>query len=524
MTSSSSEKSISDFHTSLTQWNRGYRSNKYLEAVRPHTHQKQSWFLSMEELEVMYGGAAGGGKSDALLMAALQYVDIPGYAAIIFRRTFADLALPGALMDRANSWLSKTDAQKHDGGKSWTFPGGGSITFAYLATEEDKYRYQGAEFQFVAFDELSQFTESQYAYLFSRLRRPSDLSDFLALAQVPLRMRSASNPGGKYGEWVKKSFVTKRYIHSTEDHQFSRVWAKTGPCVVCQGLGKIDIRGIPANCNSCSGSGTSKRFFIPARLEDNPSVDQQAYERSLAMLPAQERAQLRRGRWDIVAEGNLFKAGWIKNYSWRGGSEHIELHKPQGKILISKEHWKPFLTADTANKTKTANDPTVICAWADCSPNFDLCLLEVIRERIAGPFILDRIQSMYTKWGAHFVIVEEASSGITIIQEIQMTDRGGGMTVIPYSPHGADKVERSFDARIRMQAGQIFFPITDDDTITDCQNEMLLFPDSEHDDFVDNLSMATWYEAGHHRDKRNGSTRPASQIRSGMSFPKFVQY
>src|SRR5574340_387166 len=65
----------------------------------------QAAFLLLDGLEALYGGAAGGGKSDALLVAALQYVDVPGYAALLLRRTYPDLALPGAIMDRAKEWL-----------------------------------------------------------------------------------------------------------------------------------------------------------------------------------------------------------------------------------------------------------------------------------------------------------------------------------------------------------------------------------------------------------------------------------
>ena len=75
----------------------------------------------LRHLEAFYGGAAGGGKSIALLMAALQYVDVPGYAAIIFRRSYADLSLPGALMDRAHEWLGSTDAVWHEQIKTWVF-------------------------------------------------------------------------------------------------------------------------------------------------------------------------------------------------------------------------------------------------------------------------------------------------------------------------------------------------------------------------------------------------------------------
>ena len=129
--------------------------NRYIpQAPTP----KQAAFLLLPVIEAFYGGQPGGGKSSALLMAALQYVDVPGYSALLLRRTYADLALAGALMDRARSWLSGTDAQWNEQRKIWRFPSGATLTFGYLENANDKYRYQGSEFQFVGFDEISQFS------------------------------------------------------------------------------------------------------------------------------------------------------------------------------------------------------------------------------------------------------------------------------------------------------------------------------------------------------------------------------
>ena len=162
------------------------RSNRYI----PHEPtEKQALFLLHDHIpEILYGGSAGGGKSDALLMAALQYVHVPGYAALLLRRTFPDLSLPEAIMSRSFEWLQGTDAIWHDKEKTWKFPSGATLTFGYLDAPRDHYRYQGSAFQFIGFDELTQFKENQYLYLHSRLRR-------LAGAEVPLRMRAASNPG-----------------------------------------------------------------------------------------------------------------------------------------------------------------------------------------------------------------------------------------------------------------------------------------------------------------------------------------
>lgn len=216
---------------------------------------KQAAFLLLPVIEAFYGGQPGGGKSSALLMAALQYVDVPGYSALLLRRTYADLALAGALMDRARSWLAGTDAQWNEQRKIWRFPSGATLTFGYLENANDKYRYQGSEFQFIGFDEVSQFTETQYRYLFSRLRR-------LTGSVVPLRMRSAGNPPTTAdGQWVKNHFVLHR----------------------------------PKNV-----------IFVPSGLDDNPHLDKEEYLSSLSHLDEATRNSL--FDWFASVEGLVFSA------------------------------------------------------------------------------------------------------------------------------------------------------------------------------------------------------------------------
>ena len=226
---------------------------------------KQTAFLLLDCKEAFYGGAAGGGKSDALLMAALQYVDVPGYAAILFRKTFSDLALPGALLDRAREWLAPYknagEIRWDERNKTYTFPSGATLTFGYLEHPTDKYRYQGAEFQFIGFDEATQIDEGAYRYLFSRLRRLKGLN-------VPLRMRAASNPGGIGHEWVKRRFLLE------------------GP--------------------------KKGRIFIPATLNDNPYLDVEQYMESLGELDLITRAQLLEGNWEVREGGQLFKREWFE--------------------------------------------------------------------------------------------------------------------------------------------------------------------------------------------------------------------
>ncbi len=233
--------------------------NEYIP-VTPYP--KQARFLLDPRHEGFYGGAAGGGKSEAILMGAAQYVSIPNYAALILRRTYQDLAMEGAIMDRSHEWWDGTSARWSEIDKRWTFPSGATITFGYLQHERQKFRYKSAEFQFVGWDELTDFTETMYEYLFSRLRKKAG-------NPVPLRVRSASNPDGVHAEWVRERFVPM-------DPETNEMIA------------------LPPG-----------RFFVPANLDDNPHLDQKAYERQLAMLDPVTFEMLRHGRWDVRRTGGM---------------------------------------------------------------------------------------------------------------------------------------------------------------------------------------------------------------------------
>jgi len=216
----------------------------------------QKVFLKSVGQEVMFGGAAGGGKSSALIMAALQYVDVPGYSAILFRRTYADLALPGALMDRFRDWIMQYDDVHWNANQyTATFPSGARITFGYLNNVNDYLRYKGSEFQFIGMDEVTEIRESDYRYMFSRLRRPATGP----LSEVPLRMRCATNPAPN---WVRQRFLVE--------------------------------------------GEKSGRIFIPSMLTDNPGIDPDSYRAMLQELDPIERNRLEFGDWWATTLGSMF--------------------------------------------------------------------------------------------------------------------------------------------------------------------------------------------------------------------------
>lgn len=220
----------------------------------PLNHPRQAAFVVAPEKEVLYGGAAGGGKSSALLMAALMYVDQPGYHALIVRKNFPQLEQ--TLIARAHEWLDDTDARWSEQKKIWRFPSGAVLRFGHLGDPKARFNYQGAEYQYIGFDELTQFERRDYEYLFSRLRR-------LEGSPVPIRMRAGSNPGGIGHEWVKQKFHVEQ---------------KPG-----------------------------ERRYIPATLDDNPFLDRAEYEKALAELDPVTFEQLRHGRWDVVPTGGWFR-------------------------------------------------------------------------------------------------------------------------------------------------------------------------------------------------------------------------
>ena len=217
---------------------------------------QQQVFLRTNAIEALFGGAAGGGKSSALLMAALQYVDIPSYSALLFRKSLTDLTLPGALMDRFREWVAPHDDVRWNANTyTAVFPSGARISFGYLNNKEDYLRYKGVEAQFIGMDEVTEIRESDYRYLFSRLRRPSSGP----LSRVPLRMRCASNPAPN---WVRQRFI---------------------------------IEGREKN-----------RIFVPSKLTDNPGVDAASYRKALQELDPVERRRLEEGDWFVTSLGSMF--------------------------------------------------------------------------------------------------------------------------------------------------------------------------------------------------------------------------
>ena len=215
--------------------------------------------------DLFYGGAAGPGKTSFLLMAAVQYVQHPHYRGLILRKTYADLSLPDAIMDRAISWWDGVEgARFNNQEKACYFPSGAKITFGYLASVRDHLRYQGAAVHFVGIDEASQIPSRQLEYLHSRIRRAKG-------DPIPLRYRLASNPGDVSHDWLKDTYVNGADGHSV--------------------------------------------VYLPGLMTDNPGLDVDEYRKQLAHLDPVTRKQLEEGDWDVQLSGGVLDVTKLKYFT-----------------------------------------------------------------------------------------------------------------------------------------------------------------------------------------------------------------
>jgi len=242
----------------------------------------QTDFLASNEREVLYGGAAGGGKSYALIADPVRYFSNKNFNGILLRRTNDEL--------RELIWKTQEmypeiypGAKWSERKSQWTFPSGARLWMTFLDRDEDVLRYQGQAFTWIGFDELTQHpTPFAFNYMRSRLRTTDP--------SLPLCMRATTNPGGPGHGWVKKMFVDPAPANT----RFCPRDLETG----------AELR-FPVG-HAKEGEPLFYRRFIPATLMDNPYLSKDGvYEANLLSLPEQQRKQLLEGDW-MVADGAAF--------------------------------------------------------------------------------------------------------------------------------------------------------------------------------------------------------------------------
>lgn len=256
---------------------------------------RQRIFMARKENEALYGGAAGGGKSDCAVAEGLRQVNIPHYRGIILRKTYPQLS---ELIDRSREIYhaaypdAKFNEQKH----CWTFPSGAKIYFGAMQHTKDRTNYQGKRYDYIDFDELTHFTWDEYSYLFSR-NRPNGPG-------TRCYIRAQANPGGIGHGWVKERFITAAPPLTPIYEEVNIIFP--------DGHTEKKVRS---------------RIFVPSSVFDNKILleNDPEYITRLASLPENERKALLYGDWDCFS-GQVFTE-WRDNpdgYKTRVNTHVIE--------------------------------------------------------------------------------------------------------------------------------------------------------------------------------------------------------
>lgn len=363
-------------------------------------------FLQLRAFEALYGGAAGGGKSDSLLIDATRYIGRGygrDYKALLLRQSFPDLEK--SLIDRSRELYPRLGGTYREDKRYWRFPKGEKIFFGYLESEKDLLQYQGSAFQFIGLDELTHFTRLQYIYLFSRCR---------SARGVPCRIRGATNPGGPGHDWVFERWGAwldpehpdpagpgeVRYF-APKDEGEERV--PRGTMVLLPGDKPGDEVLAPG------------RVFIPAKLDDNPYLmADPTYRAGLAQLDPVTREQLRRGIWT----------------------------KRKGKKLYFDREWVTLLDAPPPGLTWVR--PWDFAATAPSKENPDP---DWTRGLLAA------------RWGKKIVYADlkslrDAPGGVEALLERTAKDDGPAITqLLPQDPGAAGKTTAAYYQRLVTAAG-----------------------------------------------------------------------
>jgi len=351
--------------------------------IRPQAGPQEA-FLSSEADIVIYGGAAGGGKSWALLMEPLRHVENPNFSCVIFRRESKQVTNPGGLWDESGNLYQLVGAEPRQFDLSWRFPSGAIVRFGHIEHEKNKYDWQGSQIVLICFDELTTFTESQFFYMLSRNRSTCGVAPYF---------RATCNPDA--ASWVAK-FISWWIDQDTgfaipERAGVLRWFVRVGNRIEW-GDSPEQLREMFPDEKELSPKSVT---FVPAKLEDNPKLMEvdPGYRGNLLALPRVDRERLLNGNWKIQA---------TEGAEWEDHPEYFENH-------IWANAWPkqfPFsmiaLDASKGSESKSSDYSAIVfcgwCAssyWVDCS----------IKKRSAA-VIVDDVIEMWLQYGCG-IIVEE---------------------------------------------------------------------------------------------------------------------
>ena len=267
----------------------------------------QTMFMASPADIVIYGGAAGGGKTYALLLEALRHKNVKGFGSVIFRHNYNQITAEGGLWDASQKIFGQIpDAHSRKSPKlHWRFDGGGKLNFAHIEREEDLQSWQGTEIAYIGFDELTHFTKHQFLYMLSRNRTTCGIRPYI---------RATCNPDAD--SWVA-DFISWWIDQDTGYPIPERSGQIRWMCVVNDTIYFAGTREELVNEQGVDIYDCKSVTFIASRLEDNKVLTERdpGYLANLKALPTVEMERLLYGNWKIKpAAGLYFKRSQVGEF------------------------------------------------------------------------------------------------------------------------------------------------------------------------------------------------------------------
>jgi predicted phage terminase large subunit-like protein len=435
-------------------------SNGDEDEVRPQPGPQYD-FLSSKADIVIYGGAAGGGKTYALLLEALWNHERKGFTCVIFRKNANQVRNPGGLWDTSAELYRDFDGEAKESTLEWHFPSGAMIKFAHMDHENDKFSWQGAQICLIGFDELTHFSWGQFNYMFSRNRSQCGVKPYI---------RATTNPDPdswvrKFIDWwidpltgyaIPERSGKVRYFVVSGDETF---WGNTKK--------ELKVKFPELTARSVS--------FIASNIYDNQILLRQnpEYLASLQSLPRFEREQLLLGNWNIRPTAGVFFQ-----------RAFFEVITVLPRNLTFVRYWDR-----AATKKTEINDPdyTVGLKLAkDDKGIFYIC--DIVRLQESPLNVQNAIKNTASQDGHATKIGIEQDPGQAGVSEADLLIRMlAGYNVKPYRAT-KDKINRASPVSAQAEAGNIrvLKGVWNEDLFRELEN----FPDGVHDDIVDALSGA----------------------------------
>lgn len=426
----------------------------------------QEQFLATEADIAFYGGAAGGGKTYAILLDNLRHYHSPEGGAVCFRRTSKQVRSEGGLWDTSMTLFPLVQATPVESRLEWSFPAGFSLTFAHLEHEKNVLDWQGSQIPVIYFDELTHFTERQFTYMMSRNRSTSGIRPYI---------RGTTNPDAT--SWVRKWiewFIDKDGFAIPERSGVLRWFVRDGDRMEWAESPEILRARFP-------GSEPKSFTFIPSKLEDNQILMEKdpSYRANLMALPKVERDRLLGGNWNIKpTAGSVFS---------QGSFSEVEALPPLKRIVRAWDR------AATEWKEGDPGDPdwTIGLKLGQCHAG-QFYVLDIERVRFSAFKVDQLIKSTASRDGREVIVKAFQDPGGAGKNEAEHFIRMMAGYQVEVEKIQTDKITSARAASSQVEAGNVKI-------WSKCRNkeafydELQNFPVASHDDIVDAFTSAFNY-------------------------------